>query len=67
MAMRDCVCAGVVGSTERPIYYTGVYVSTRVSLGVLLQVQFSRICEVTVLRTLQDGEENEVVYNNKLH
>lgn len=47
------------------VYHTEVYVSTGVSLGVLLRVQFARICkEVTIL---QDGEEDEVVYNNKLH
>ena len=66
--MHCGICVGVVGSTEGPVYHTEVYVSTRVSLGVLLWVQFARICEeVTVLRTLQGGKKDEVVYNNKLH
>ena len=47
------------------IYHTEVYVSAGASLGVLLRVQFARICkEVTIL---EDEEEDEVVCNNKLH
>jgi len=56
----------ISGSTEGPIYQTEVYVSTGVPLGVLLRIRFNCICkEVTVLRTLQDGDG--VIYNNKPH
>jgi len=46
----------VSSSTEGLIYQAEVYVSTGAPLGVMLRIQFSRICkEVTVPRALQDG------------
>lgn len=46
----------ISSSTEGLIYQTEVYVSTEAPLGVMLRIQFNRICkEVTALRTLQDG------------